>query len=164
MEGSVCVPSWDAWPSYPPFFQLTVTARRRHHSGEESIHEYKCSLFEHRAAPLTSYRALLRNPSPSPPCRCGLGHRPAVRASRRRVEVESKTRQWLSKATLAAKLLHRRRARGFLIGTTGVPAARAYQYIVTIEGCHFLQEEAPEAIGATRAVVAKVLAGPPSRN
>jgi len=81
------------------------------------------------------------------------------------VEVVENYGKWLSKSTLP-KLFIDAEPGGFLIG-----AQREFcrtwpnQDVVTVEGYHFLQEEAPEAMAqAIARFVAKVLASPPLSN
>ncbi|HSV89905.1 MAG TPA: haloalkane dehalogenase, partial [Nitrospiraceae bacterium] len=169
MEGIVCpFPSWDAWPALTrPFFQA-----QRSPQGEDIILEK--NLFIEYMLPLRNiapdavdvYRRYVRNPGPSRlPLLAWTRDLPIAGEPADVVEVVENYGKWLSKSTLP-KLFIDAEPGGFLIG-----AQREFcrtwpnQDIVTIEGYHFLQEEAPEAMAqAIARFVAKVLASPPLSN
>ena len=169
MEGIVCpFPSWDAWPALTrPFFQA-----QRSPQGEDIIVEK--NLFIEYMLPLRNiapdavdvYRRYVRNPGPSRlPMLAWTRDLPIAGEPADVLEVVENYEKWLSKSTLP-KLFIDAEPGGFLIG-----AQREFcrtwpnQDIVTIEGCHFLQEEAPEAMAqAIARFVAKVLASPPLSN
>jgi haloalkane dehalogenase len=166
MEGIVCpFPSWDAWPALTrPFFQA-----QRSPQGEDIILEK--NLFIEYMLPLRNiapdavdvYRRSGAIPVLSRLADAGLHRTRRIKESSADVE-NIENYEWLS-STLP-KLFIDAEPGGFLIG-----AQREFcrtwpnQDIVTIEGYHFLQEEAPEAMAqAIARFVAKVLASPPLSN
>jgi haloalkane dehalogenase len=163
MEGIVRpFPSWNDWPALTrPFFQAQRSPR-----GEEIILEK--NLFIEYMLPLRNiapdavevYRRYVRNPGPSRlPLLAWTRDLPIAGEPADVVAIVENYAKWLSVSTLP-KLFIDAEPGGFLIG-----AQREFcrkwpnQDIVTIQGYHFLQEEAPEAMAqAIARFVAKVLA------
>jgi len=166
MEGIVRpFPSWNDWPALTrPFFQAQRSPR-----GEEIILEK--NLFIEYMLPLRNiapdavevYRRYVRNPGPSRlPMLAWTRDLPIAGEPADVVAIVENYAKWLSVSTLP-KLFIDAEPGGFLIG-----AQREFcrtwpnQDIVTIQGYHFLQEEAPEAMAqAIARFVAKVLASQP---
>jgi haloalkane dehalogenase len=155
--------SWDEWPDATrAFFQAQRTA-----AGEELI--LQKNLFIEYLLPLRNiapeaievYRRHYRNP--------GISRMPMLTWTRELpiggepqdvVQIVEAYAQWLSRSSIP-KLFIDAEPAGFLIGAQR-EFCRAWpnQQIVTVQGAHFLQEEAPQAVGeATARFVAKVLAG-----
>jgi haloalkane dehalogenase len=155
--------SWDEWPEATrAFFQ-----RQRTSDGEDLILEknlfieYLLPLREILPEAMEIYRRHFRNP--------GLSRMPMLAWTRDLpiagepadvVKVVESYAQWLSTSTIP-KLFIDADPAGFLIGAQR-EFCRAWpnQQTVTVRGSHFLQEDAPDAVGeATARFVAKVLAG-----
>jgi haloalkane dehalogenase len=155
--------SWEEWPDATRvFFQ-----RQRTSEGEDLILEknlfieYLLPLRNIAREAMETYRRHYRNP--------GLARMPMLAWTRDLpiagepadvVEVVDSYAKWLSTSPIP-KLFIDAEPAGFLIG-----AQRAFcrawpnQQVVTVQGSHFLQEDAPEEVGqATARFVAKVLAG-----
>jgi haloalkane dehalogenase len=164
MEGIVRpLRSWDEWPEATrAFFQA-----QRSPAGEDLI--LRKNLFIEYLLPLRSippeaievYRRHYRNPGPSrAPMLTWTRELPIAGEPKDVVAIVDSYARWLSTSTVP-KLFIDAEPGGFLIG-----AQREFsnQQTVTVKGAHFLQEEAPDAVGeATARFVAKVLAGQVSR-
>jgi haloalkane dehalogenase len=164
MEGIVRpFQSWDEWPDATrAFFQA-----QRSPKGEELILEK--NLFIEYLLPLRNiapealevYRRHYRNPGPSRmPMLAWSRDLPIAGEPADVAETVESYSRWLSKSSIP-KLFIDAEPAGFLIG-----AQREFcrgwpnQQIVTVQGAHFLQEDAPEEVGrACARFVAKVLAG-----
>lgn len=155
--------SWDEWPDATrAFFQA-----QRSPAGEDLI--LQKNLFIEYLLPLRNispeaievYRRYYRNPGPSrQPILTWTRELPIAGEPQDVVAMVDSYARWLSTSTVP-KLFIDAEPAGFLIG-----AQREFcrvwpnQQIVTVKGAHFLQEEAPDAVGeATERFVAKVLAG-----
>jgi haloalkane dehalogenase len=155
--------SWDEWPEVTrAFFQAQRTS-----AGEELILEknlfieYLLPLRNISAEALEVYRRHYRNPGISRmPMLAWTRELPIAGQPQDVVQIVEAYAQWLSRSSIP-KLFIDAEPGGFLIGAQR-EFCRAWpnQQRVTVEGSHFLQEEAPEAVGtATARFVAKVLAG-----
>ena len=155
--------SWDEWPhATRAFFQAQRTP-----AGEELILEK--NLFIEYLLPLRNiapealevYRRYFRNPGISRlPMLAWTRDLPIAGEPPDVVQVVTEYSEWLSRSSIP-KLFIDAEPAGFLIGAQR-EFCRAWpnQQTVTVQGSHFLQEEAPEAVGkATARFVAKVLAG-----
>jgi haloalkane dehalogenase len=155
--------SWDEWPDATRgFFQA-----RRTSAGEDLI--LQKNLFIEYLLPLRSidpeaievYRRHYRNPGPSrQPMLTWTRELPIAGEPEDVVGAVDSYARWLSTSRIP-KLFIDAEPGGFLIGAQR-EFCRAWpnQQIVTVQGSHFLQEEAPQAVGdATARFVAKVLAG-----
>jgi haloalkane dehalogenase len=155
--------SWDEWPDATrAFFQA-----QRSPKGEELILEK--NLFIEYLLPLRNiapeaievYRRYYRNPGPSRmPMLAWTRDLPIAGEPADVVETVESYSRWLSKSSIP-KLFIDAEPAGFLIGPQrefcrGWPN----QQVVTVQGAHFLQEDAPEEVGqACARFAAKVLAG-----
>jgi haloalkane dehalogenase len=155
--------SWDEWPDATrAFFQA-----RRTPAGEELILqknlfiEYLLPLRNITSDAMEVYRRHYRNPGPSrQPMLTWTRELPIAGQPEDVVRIVESYSRWLSTSSIP-KLFIDADPAGFLIG-----AQREFcrtwpnQQTVTVKGAHFLQEDAPEAVGeATARFVAKVLAG-----
>jgi haloalkane dehalogenase len=154
--------SWDEWPdSTRAFFQAQRTP-----AGEDLI--LQKNLFIEYLLPLRNiskeamevYRRHYRNPGPSrQPMLAWTRDLPIAGEPEDVVRIVESYSRWLSTSPLP-KLFIDADPGGFLIGAPR-EFCRAWlnQQTVTVQGAHFLPEDAPEAIGeATARFVAKVLA------
>jgi haloalkane dehalogenase len=159
--------SWDEWPEATrAFFQA-----QRSPAGEDLI--LRKNLFIEYLLPLRSippeaievYRRHYRNPGPSrAPMLTWTRELPIAGEPEDVVGIVDSYARWLSTSPVP-KLFIDAEPGGFLIGAQR-EFCRAWpnQQAVTLKGAHFLQEEAPDAVGeATARFVAKVLAGQISR-
>jgi haloalkane dehalogenase len=159
--------SWDEWPEATrAFFQA-----QRSPAGEDLI--LQKNLFIEYLLPLRSippeaievYRRHYRNPGPSrAPMLTWTRELPIAGEPEDVVAIVESYARWLSTSPVP-KLFIDAEPGGFLIGAQR-EFCRAWpnQQTVTLKGAHFLQEEAPDAVGeATARFVAKVLAGQISR-
>jgi len=164
MEGIVRpFQSWDEWPDATrAFFQA-----QRSPAGEDLILqknlfiEYLLPLRKIPAETIEVYRRHYRNPGPSrQPMLSWTRELPIAGEPVDVVAIVESYARWLSTSAMP-KLFIDAEPGGFLIGAQR-EFCRAWpnQQIVTVKGAHFLQEEAPDAVGeATARFVAKVLAG-----
>jgi haloalkane dehalogenase len=155
--------SWDEWPAATrDFFQA-----QRTDAGEDLILrknlfiEYLLPLRHISAEAIEVYRRHYRNP--------GLSRMPMLAWTRDLpiagepadvVRIVAAYSQWLASSSIP-KLFIDAEPGGFLIGAQR-EFCRSWpnQQTVTVQGAHFLQEEAPQAVGeATARFVAQVLAG-----
>jgi haloalkane dehalogenase len=164
MEGIVrSFRSWDEWPDATrAFFQ-----RQRTSEGEELILEK--NLFIEYLLPLRNispeamnvYRRYFAIPGPSRmPMLAWTRDLPIAVEPADVTQVVESYSKWLSTSPIP-KLFIDAEPAGFLIGAQR-EFCRAWpnQQTVTVQGAHFLQEDAPEEVGeATARFVAKVLAG-----
>ena len=159
--------SWDEWPEATrAFFQ-----GQRSTGGEDLI--LQKNLFIEYLLPLRSippdaievYRRHYRNPGPSrAPMLTWTRELPIAGEPEDVVAIVDSYARWLSISPVP-KLFIDAEPGGFLIGAQR-EFCRAWpnQQTVILKGAHFLQEEAPDAVGeATARFVAKVLAGQISR-
>jgi haloalkane dehalogenase len=155
--------SWDEWPDATrAFFQAQRTP-----SGEELILEknlfieYLLPLRNISAEALEVYRRHYRNPGVSRmPMLAWTRDLPIAGEPKDVVQIVQAYAEWLARSSIP-KLFIDAQPAGFLIGAQR-EFCRAWpnQQTVTVEGAHFLQEDAPGAVGeATARFVAKVLAG-----
>lgn len=155
--------SWDEWPEVTRgFFEGQRTA-----AGEELILsknlfiEYLLPLRSIRSEDLEVYRRYYSIPGASrQPMLAWTRELPIAGEPSDVVEIVDSYAQWLSQSTIP-KLFIDAEPGGFLIGAQR-DYCRAWpnQTHVTLEGAHFLQEDAPaEFAEATANFVAKVLAG-----
>jgi haloalkane dehalogenase len=155
--------SWDEWPDATrAFFQA-----QRSPAGEDLILqknlfiEYLPPLRNIPADAIEVYRRHYRNPGPSrQPMLSWTRELPIAGEPEDVVAIVDSYARWLSTSTVP-KLFIDAEPGGFLIGAQR-EFCRAWpnQQIVTVKGAHFLQEEAPDAVGeATARFVAKVLVG-----
>lgn len=155
--------SWDEWPEATrAFFQAQRTA-----AGEDLI--LQKNLFIEYLLPLRNiapevmevYRCHYRNPGPSrQPMLTWTRELPIAGEPEDVVRIVESYSRWLS-TNPVPKLFIDAEPAGFLIGAQR-EFCRAWpnQQIVTVKGSHFLQEDAPQAVGeAIARFVAKVLAG-----
>jgi haloalkane dehalogenase len=155
--------SWDEWPDATrAFFQA-----QRSPAGEDLI--LQKNLFIEYLLPLRNisvdtievYRRHYRNPGPSrQPMLSWTRELPIAGEPVDVVAIVESYARWLSTSAMP-KLFIDAEPGGFLIGAQR-EFCRAWpnQQIVTVKGAHFLQEEAPDAVGeATARFVAKVLVG-----
>ncbi len=155
--------SWDEWPDATrAFFQAQRTP-----AGEDLI--LQKNLFIEYLLPLRAvpeeamevYRRHYRNPGPSRmPMLAWTRDLPIAGTPKDVVRTVESYARWLSTNTIP-KLFIDAEPAGFLIGRQREFCRTwANQETVTVAGSHFLQEDAPEAVGhATARFVAKVLAG-----
>lgn len=155
--------SWDEWPDATrAFFQAQRTG-----AGEELILqknlfiEYLLPLRNIPAEALEVYRRHYRTPGVSRmPMLAWTRDLPIAGEPPDVVQIVAEYSEWLSRSPIP-KLFIDAEPGGFLIGAQR-EFCRAWpnQQSVTVKGAHFLQEEAPAAVGeATARFVAKVLAG-----
>jgi haloalkane dehalogenase len=155
--------SWSEWPDATrAFFQA-----QRSPAGEDLILqknlfiEYLLPLRGIAAEAMEIYRRHYRNPGPSRmPMLAWTRDLPIAGEPADVVEIVDSYARWLSKSSIP-KLFIDAEPAGFLIGAQR-EFCRAWpnQHVVTVPGSHFLQEDAPDAVGqATARFVAKVLAG-----
>jgi haloalkane dehalogenase len=155
--------SWDEWPDATrAFFQAQRTP-----AGEELILqknlfiEYLLPLRNITSDTMEVYRRHYRNPGPSrQPMLTWIRELPIAGQPEDVVRIVESYSRWLSTSSIP-KLFIDADPAGFLIGAQR-EFCRAWpnQQTVTVKGAHFLQEDAPEAVGeATARFVAKVLAG-----
>jgi haloalkane dehalogenase len=155
--------SWDEWPeATKAFFQA-----QRSPAGEDIILqknlfvEYLLPLRNIPTQTLEVYRRYWRIPGPSrQPMLAWTRELPIAGVPADVVSIVDTYARWLSKSPIP-KLFIDADPAGFLIGAQR-EFCRAWpnQEIVTVKAAHFVQEEAPEAVGeATARFVAKVLAG-----
>ena len=155
--------SWDEWPDTTrAFFQA-----QRSSAGEELILqknlfiEYLLPLRNISTEALEVYRRHYRTPGISRlPMLAWTRELPITGEPHDVVRVVEAYAQWLSRSSIP-KLFIDAEPAGFLIGAQR-EFCRAWpnQQTVTVQGSHFLQEDAPHAVGeATARFVAKVLAG-----
>jgi haloalkane dehalogenase len=155
--------SWDEWPDATrAFFQA-----QRSPSGEELILEknlfieYLLPLRNISAEALEVYRRYYRNPGVSRmPMLAWTRDLPIAGEPKDVVQIVQAYAEWLARSSIP-KLFIDAEPAGFLIGAQR-DFCRTWpnQQSVTVRGAHFLQEEAPEAVGeATARFVARVLAG-----
>ena len=155
--------SWDEWPDATrAFFQAQRTP-----AGEELILqknlfiEYLLPLRNISADAMEVYRRHYRNPGPSrQPMLTWTRELPIAGQPEDVVRIVESYSRWLSTSAIP-KLFIDADPAGFLIGAQR-DFCRTWpnQHTVTVKGAHFLQEDAPEAVGeATARFVAKVLAG-----
>jgi haloalkane dehalogenase len=155
--------SWDEWPALTrAFFQA-----QRTDAGEDLILrknlfiEYLLPLRHISAEAIEVYRRHYRNP--------GLSRMPMLAWTRDLpiagepadvVQIVEAYSQWLASSPIP-KLFIDAEPAGFLIGAQrDFCRSWANQQTVTVQGAHFLQEEAPQAVGeATARFVAQILAG-----
>ncbi|HMJ63479.1 MAG TPA: haloalkane dehalogenase [Bryobacteraceae bacterium] len=163
MEGIVRpFSSWEEWPDLTrPFFQALRTS-----AGEDMI--LQKNLFIEYLLPLRSisgeamevYRRYYRNPGPSrQPMLAWTRDLPIAGEPKDVCAIVDSYARWLSTSQIP-KLFIDADPGGFLIGAQR-EFCRAWpnQETVTVQGAHFLQEDAPEAVGeVTARFVAKVLA------
>jgi haloalkane dehalogenase len=155
--------SWDEWPEATrSFFQ-----RQRTSEGEDLILEK--NLFIEYLLPLRNisseameiYRRHYRNPGPARmPMLAWTRDLPIAGEPEDVVRVVDSYAKWLSTSRIP-KLFIDAEPAGFLIGAQR-KFCRSWpnQQIVTVQGSHFLQEDAPEEVGhAIARFLAKVLAG-----
>jgi haloalkane dehalogenase len=155
--------SWDEWPEVTrTFFQAQRTP-----AGEDLI--LQKNLFIEYLLPLRNiapeaievYRRYYRNPGPSrQPMLTWTRELPIASEPEDVVRVVESYSRWLSGSPIP-KLFIDAEPAGFLIGAQR-EFCRSWpnQQSLTVQGAHFLQEEAPEAVGrAAAGFVAKVLAG-----
>jgi haloalkane dehalogenase len=164
MEGIVRpFQSWDEWPDATrAFFQAQRTP-----AGEDLILEK--NLFIEYLLPLRNiapdvvevYRRHYRNPGPSrQPMLTWTRELPIAGEPEDVVRIVDSYARWLSTSRIP-KLFIDAEPAGFLIGAQR-EFCRAWpnQQVAIVQGAHFLQEEAPDAVGeATARFVAEVLAG-----
>jgi len=155
--------SWDEWPDNTKvFFQ-----RKRTAEGEDMILEK--NLFIEYILPLRNippetisvYRRYWAIPDPSRmPMLAWSRDLPIAGEPADVVEAVESYSKWMSKSSIP-KLFIDAEPAGFLIkGQRDFCRAWPNQQIVTVQGAHFLQEEAPREVGeATAKFVSKVLAG-----
>ena len=155
--------SWDEWPDATRvFFQ-----RQRSPEGEELILEknlfieYLLPLRNISAEAMRVYRRCFSIPGPARmPMLAWTRDLPIAGEPADVVEVVDSYSKWLTRSGMP-KLFIDAEPAGFLIGAQR-QFCRAWpnQQIVTVQGSHFLQEDAPvEVADATARFVAKVLAG-----
>ena len=155
--------SWDEWPEATrSFFQAQRTA-----AGEDLILqknlfiEYLLPLRNIPAEALEVYRRHYRNPGPArQPMLSWTRDLPIAGEPADVVAIVESYARWLASSPIP-KLFIDAEPAGFLIGAQR-EFCRAWpnQQTVTVQGSHFLQEDAPQEIGeATARFVAKVLAG-----
>jgi len=155
--------SWDEWPDATrAFFQ-----QQRSSGGEELILqknlfiEYLLPLRHIPAEALEVYRRHYRTPGPSRmPMLAWTRDLPIAGEPQDVVQIVEAYAQWLSRSSIP-KLFIDAEPAGFLIGAQR-EFCRAWpnQQTLTVQGSHFLQEDAPEEVAAATArFVAKVLAG-----
>jgi haloalkane dehalogenase len=155
--------SWDEWPDATrAFFQAQRTP-----AGEDLI--LQKNLFIEYLLPLRNismeamevYRRHYRNPGPSrQPMLTWTRELPIAGQPEDVADIVDSYARWLSSSPVP-KLFIDAEPAGFLIGAQR-EFCRAWpnQQTVTVQGSHFLQEDAPDAVGqATARFVAKVLAG-----
>jgi haloalkane dehalogenase len=164
MEGIVRpFQSWDEWPAATrAFFQAQRTA-----AGEDLILqknlfiEYLLPLRNIPSEAMEIYRRHYRNPGPTRmPMLAWTRDLPIAGEPQDVVRLVDSYAQWLSTSTIP-KLFIDAEPGGFLIGAPR-DFCRAWpnQETVTVQGSHFLQEDAPDEIGSAIArFIAKVLAG-----
>jgi haloalkane dehalogenase len=164
MEGIVRpFQSWDEWPQLTKaFFQA-----QRSPAGEDIILqknlfiEYLLPLRNIPAETIAVYRRYWSIPGPlRQPMLTWTRELPIAGEPADVVGIVDSYARWLSRSPIP-KLFIDAEPAGFLIGTQR-EFCRAWpnQEIVTVSAAHFVQEEAPEAVGeATARFVAKVLAG-----
>jgi haloalkane dehalogenase len=155
--------SWDEWPEATrAFFQAQRTC-----AGEELILEknlfieYLLPLRNICAEALEVYRRHYRTPGISRlPMLAWTRELPIAGEPHDVVQIVEAYAQWLSRSFIP-KLFIDAEPAGFLVGAQReFCRALPNQQTVTVQGSHFLQEDAPLAIGeATARFVAKVLAG-----
>ena len=168
MEGIVRpFSSWDEWPEATrAFFEAQRTP-----DGEDLILqknlfiEYLLPLRHIDAEALEVYRRYYRNPGPTrQPMLTWTRELPIGGQPEDVVQIVDSYARWLSKSEIP-KLFIDAEPAGFLIGAQR-EFCRSWpnQRTVLVKGSHFLQEEAPEAVGeATAGFVAKVLAAGSAR-
>jgi haloalkane dehalogenase len=155
--------SWDEWPDATrAFFQAQRTT-----AGEDLILqknlfiEYLLPLRNMSQEAMEVYRRHYRNPGPTrQPMLAWTRDLPIAGDPEDVVRIVDSYAHWLSTSQIP-KLFIDAEPAGFLIGAQR-EFCRAWpnQQIVTVQGSHFLQEDAPEAVGnAIARFVAKVLAG-----
>jgi haloalkane dehalogenase len=155
--------SWDEWPDATRvFFQQQRTS-----AGEELILqknlfiEYLLPLRNISAEALEVYRRHYRTPGASRlPMLAWTRELPIAGEPQDVVQTVEAYAQWLSRSSIP-KLFIDAEPAGFLIGAQR-EFCRAWpnQQTVTVQGAHFLQEDAPQEVAvATARFVAKVLAG-----
>ncbi len=155
--------SWDEWPDTTrAFFQTQRTL-----AGEDLILrknlfiEYLLPLRNISAEAMEVYRRHYRNPGPTRmPMLAWTRDLPIAGHPEDVVTIVDAYARWLSTSQIP-KLFIDAEPAGFLIGAQR-EFCRAWpnQQTVTVQGSHFLQEDAPDAVGeATARFVAKVLAG-----
>jgi haloalkane dehalogenase len=155
--------SWDEWPAATrAFFQA-----QRSPEGEDLILrknlfiEYLLPLRNISQAAMEIYRRYFRNPGPSrQPMLAWTRDLPIAGQPEDVVSIVDSYARWLASSPIP-KLFIDAEPGGFLIGAQR-EFCRAWpnQQTVTVQGSHFLPEDAPDAIGeATARFVAKVLAG-----
>jgi len=155
--------SWDEWPDATrAFFQA-----QRSTEGEDLILrknlfiEYLLPLRNISAEAMEVYRRHYRNPGPTRmPMLAWTRDLPIAGQPEDVVTIVESYARWLSSSPVP-KLFIDAEPAGFLIGAQR-EFCRAWpnQQTVTVQGSHFLQEDAPDAVGeATARFVAKVLAG-----
>ena len=155
--------SWDEWPDATrAFFQA-----QRSPTGEDLILrknlfiEYLLPLRNISEAAMEVYRRHFRNPGPARlPMLAWTRDLPIDGQPEDVVAIVDSYARWLA-ASPIPKLFIDAEPAGFLIGAQR-EFCRAWpnQQTVTVQGAHFLPEEAPDAVGeATARFVAKVLAG-----
>jgi haloalkane dehalogenase len=155
--------SWDEWPDATrTFFQ-----RQRTSEGEDLILEknlfieYLLPLRNISAEAIEVYRRYYRNPGPTRmPMLAWTRDLPIAGEPEDVVRVVDSYAKWLASSRIP-KLFIDAEPAGFLIGAQR-EFCRSWpnQEIVTVQGAHFLQEEAPQEVArATARFVAKVLAG-----
>jgi haloalkane dehalogenase len=155
--------SWDEWPDATrAFFQAQRTT-----AGEDLILqknlfiEYLLPLRNISQGAMEIYRRHYRNPGPTrQPMLAWTRDLPIAGDPEDVVRIVDSYARWLSTSPIP-KLFIDAEPAGFLIGAQR-EFCRAWpnQQIVTVQGSHFLQEDAPEAVGnAIARFVAKVLAG-----
>lgn len=155
--------SWDEWPAATrAFFQA-----QRTDAGEDLILrknlfiEYLLPLRHIPAEAIEVYRRHYRNPGLSRmPMLAWTRDLPIAGSPADVVRIVEEYSQWLASSPIP-KLFIDAEPAGFLIGAQR-EFCRSWpnQQTVTVQGAHFLQEEAPQAVGeATARFVAQVLAG-----
>jgi haloalkane dehalogenase len=155
--------SWDEWPAATrAFFQA-----QRTDAGEDLILrknlfiEYLLPLRHIPAEAIEVYRRHYRNPGLSRmPMLAWTRDLPIAGSPADVVRIVEAYSQWLASSPIP-KLFIDAEPAGFLIGAQR-EFCRSWpnQQTVTVQGAHFLQEEAPQAVGeATARFVAQVLAG-----
>jgi haloalkane dehalogenase len=155
--------SWDEWPAATrAFFQAQRTA-----AGEDLILqknlfiEYLLPLRHISAEALEVYRRHYRNPGVSRlPILAWTRELPIAGEPADVVSIVDAYAHWLASSPIP-KLFIDAEPAGFLIGAQrDFCRTWANQQTVIVQGSHFLQEEAPQAVGeATARFVAQVLAG-----
>ncbi|MFL6605576.1 MAG: haloalkane dehalogenase [Steroidobacteraceae bacterium] len=155
--------SWDEWPDATrAFFQAQRTP-----AGEDLILqknlfiEYLLPLRNISTEALEVYRRYYRNPGISRmPMLAWTRELPIAGEPADVVAIVEDYARWLANSPIP-KLFIDAHPAGFLIGAQReFCRAWANQQTVTVQGAHFLQEDAPEAVGdAIARFVAKVLAG-----